>query len=341
MNFFQHNKESGLFDLDEHMAKLIQEGSPLEKLNSIIDWELFRPALLKILVYKFESKGGRPAYDPVFMFKIIFLQKYYGLSEESTEFQIKDRLSFMRFLGIDFASSFPDKNTFWVFKERLGENGMAELFNTFDTLLREKNIMGNKGKIVDASFVDVEKPRNSREENKQIKEGVTPESWDKKPNMKRQKDVDARWTKKNNETHVGYKNHVKVDNESKIIEKYTVTPANVHDSQEMSNLTEEKDLEMWADSAYVGPEIEKDLKEKSIENHIHERGARNKPLTETQKATNKKKSSVRVRVEHIFGWQTQRQADNIRSIGVKRAKFGIGFGNLIYNMFRYSFLVTK
>ncbi len=340
MRFHEHKKAKGFFDYQEHEDMLSEHGTSLDKLNEKIDWEVFRPGLLEHLAYKFDSvKGGRPAFDPVFMFKIIFLQKYFGLSEEDTEFQIKDRFSFMRFLDISPCCTFPDKNTFWTFKERLGEEGIRALFNRFDALLRSNNLIGNKGKMVDASFVDIPKPRNSRKENDEIKDGKIPEEWSE--NKKRQKDTDARWTKKNNETHVGYKNHAKVDQSSKLVEDYTVTPASVHDSQEMPNLTKEGDGSIWADSAYVGPKIEEDLKEKSIENKIHERGARNNPLTEEQKASNKIKSKIRVRVEHIFGWQTQRFADRIRTIGSPRAKFGIGLGNLMYNMSRYVLLSGK
>jgi len=339
MEFHSHKKEKGLFDYQSHEEMLAEQGCALDKLNQKINWEAFRPELIKLLNYKFDKvKGGRPALDPVFMFKIIFLQKYYGLSEENTEFQIKDRFSFMRFLDLSPSCTFPDKNTFWTFKERLGEEGIKSLFELFNTFLNEKGMIGKEGKMVDASFVDIPKPRNSREINNQIKSGEKPKEWKDKPNMKRQKDTDARWTKKNEETHVGYKNHTKVDQSSKFIEAYTVTAANVHDSQEMPNLTKPSDGTMWADSAYVGPVIEKDLEAKGIVNKIHERGARNNPLNDVQKANNKIKSKTRARVEHVFGWQTQRFAEYIRTIGIKRAKFGIGLGNLMYNISRYALL---
>ena len=189
---------------------------------------------------------------------------------------------------------------------------------------------------MDASFVDVPRQRNDRDENKQIKAGQEPDEWSE--SKRSQKDTDARWTKKNNETHYGYKNHVKVNAKSKVIESYEVTDASVHDSQVLEDLLdEETDGELYADSAYQSEATREDLKKKGVRNRIHERGYRNHPLSVDQKAKNRKKSHIRVRVEHIFGFQkTNMKADWIRTIGKRRAEQSIGLGNLIYNMFRFS-----
>ena len=159
--------------------------------------------------------------------------------------------------------------------------------------------------------------------------------------MVEQKDLNARWTKKNDETHYGYKNHVKADKDSKLIVKYEVSSAEVHDSRMLEKLVEKrKDKALYADSAYKGEEIESCLGSR-IENKICEKGYRNKPLTEEQKVLNKKKSSVRVRVEHIFGFMTNSMNGmSIRCIGIERAKFAIGMMNLVYNMSRYRYLVA-
>jgi IS5 family transposase len=322
------------------MKKCFQPISPayitsLDKLNDVIDWEMFRKPLEESLKYKFHEKGGRPAFDPILMFKIIVIQKYFCLSDEETEFQIKDRLSFMRFLNISMTCAFPDKNTIWVYRERLGEKGIRSMFDLFDKFLHDKGLIGNKGKMVDASFVNIPRPRNTKEENDQIKNGETPVDWNDNPNKVRQKDIDAEWTQKNCEKHMGYKNHAKVDVDKKFINDYTVTPASTHDSQEMPNLAKKGDKIMYADSAYIGQKILNDLKKKKIKPRIIERGARNRPLTDAQKKRNKVKSKTRVRVEHVFGWLTQRGADRIRTIGIRRARFSIGLGNMIYNMSRY------
>jgi len=270
------------------------------------------------------------------MFKILVLQKYFDLSEEQTEFQILDRFSFQRFLGLDVGDKVPDKNAIWAFKERLGEAGLRACFDLFDEVLRETGLLASKGKIVDASFVEVPRQRNTRQENAQIKQGEIPEEWTDQPDKLAQKDVDARWAKKNEERHYGYKNHVKCNAKTKLIENYAVTDASVHDSRPLIELLSKSDGRLHADSAYRSAKTDEELKERGIQNHIHEKGARNRPLTEKQKESNTKKSRVRARVEHIFGFLVYRmRANRIRTIGKQRAERGIGLGNLVYNFFRY------
>jgi IS5 family transposase len=137
----------------------------------------------------------------------------------------------------------------------------------------------------------------------------------------------------------GYKDHVKVDKKSKIITKQGVTSAEVHDSQELKNLVEEgKDKRIYADSGYVGEEVQACIPE-GVKNRIHEKGKRNKPLTKKQERENKAKSHIRVRVEHVFGTMTNTMKGiRIRSIGMSRACFNIGLMNLVYNLGRYVYL---
>lgn len=331
-------QDPGLFDYQNRMEKLSQTASPLEKLDGRIQWEMFRATLEKAVEREARGPGGRPRHDAVMMFKILVLQRYYNLSEEQTEYQINDRLSFQKFLGMTLADSVPDKNTIWDFKELLNEaGGVEKLFRCFEDHLREAGLVGSEGKIIDASFVDVPRQRNSQEENEVIKAGAVPVEFGKNPDRLSQKDMDARWTKKGEEVHYGYKNHVKADQKTKLIEDYSVTPASVHDSQAVGDLIEKGDGQLHADSAYRGAEIEEALAEKGIRSEIHERGYRNHPLTEEQKISNRQKSKIRVRVEHIFGQMTHAMRDGLkmRSIGIKRITGAVGFLNLVYNMARY------
>ena len=337
------DQQHTLFDGFWRAEELSKNPTALDKLNEKLEWELFRPILEEKLKYSDRASGGRRPFDPVLMLKILVLQKYHGLSDEQTEFQIKDRFSFQRFLGMGLSDDVPDEKTIWVFKERLGEDGVEALFAKFSEHLKDCGIMGNKGKIVDASFVDVPRQRNTREENQHIKEqGDAPEGWEDSLNKKRQKDIDARWTKKNDEKHFGYKNHVKVDNKSKLIESYAVTDASVHDSQALGNLLSADDETLYADSAYRSESIEEDLENLGIKSEIHEKGYRSRPLTEKQKNSNRRKSRIRARVEHVFGFQSNTMAsDFIQTIGIRRAKLGIGLGNLIYNLCRFTYLSVR
>ncbi len=197
--------------------------------------------------------------------------------------------------------------------------------------------MGREGKIIDASFVDVPRQRNSREENEEIKQGTVPESFQQNENRREQKDVAARWAKKGEEVHYGYKNHVKADRTTKLIEDYEVTDASVHDSQVVGDLVEIGDGIVHADSTYTGEAIETILEEHGVKGEICEKGYRNHPLTTAQKKRNRKKSKIRVRVEHIFGFMTNTMKDglNMRWIGMSRITAGIGLLNLVYNLARY------
>lgn len=319
------------------LSKLSNLGDPLERLKKGINFELFRSKLTESLLKEPKGVGGRPAYDYVLMFKILILQRYYNLSDDQTEYQISDRLSFMRFLDLSLSSTVPDSKTVWFFREQLAQKGAIEgLFDIFSQELERLNLVVHSGKIVDASFVEVPKQRNSREDNELIKSGQTPADWS--ANKLSQKEVDARWTKKNNIAYYGYKDHTKVDVKSKLITKYVVTDASVHDSVTFLDLIDEKDKyqELYADSAYVGEDIANTLtNDKKVSPLIIERAYKNKPLTETQKENNHIKAKTRCRVEHVFGFiQNSMNGCFIRSIGMIRAKANIGLINLVYNLFR-------
>jgi IS5 family transposase len=256
------------------------------------------------------------------------------------EFQLNDRLSFKRFTGLEFSHKVPDTNTIWTFKEKLKENDSErKLFDCFYQELEQQKLIVSEGKMVDASFHEAPRQRNSREENKEIKEGRIPAQWKEEKNKHqfRHKDTDARWTKKNNQTFYGYKNHVKADLASKLIDNYTVTDACVHDSQTLETLLDKKDKgqSLYGDSAYTGDDQETCISKAEMINKVHEKGYKNKPLTEEQKQSNRSKSKYRARVEHIFGFvQTSMKGTYIRTIGIARARVVIGLTNLAYNICR-------
>ena len=335
-------KQKGFFDEDDRLRKLSELGDSLEKLNKHINWEDFRRLLTKALRKEAKGPGGRPPYDYVMMFKLIILQKMYNISDDQTEYQINDRLSFQRFLGLKLYDTVPDAKTIWLFKEELKNVHILEkIFELFNKKLEQKGIITYSGSIVDASFVDAPKQRNTRGENKDIANGEIPKKWLLKKNTKKleQKDTDARWMTKNKVRHYGYKDHVKIDKKSKIITKYRVTNAAVHDSQEFKNLIDvKKDKMIYGDGAYVGKEIQKCIPEK-IKNRIHEKGFRNCPLTKTQKRNNTAKSRIRARVEHVFASIQQFGGKILRTIGIARAEIQIGLMNLTYNLTRYSYIM--
>jgi len=304
-----------------------------------VPWEAFRSALEAVLCRSKRKKGGRPPFDAVLMFKVLVLQALYNLSDDQTEYQIRDRLSFMRFLGLDLDQRIPDAKTIWLFRETLTHAQVVEtLFAQFETYLAEHGLQPRGGQLIDASLVPVPIQRNSRADNATIKAGECPSEWEEHPAKRRQKDTEARWTKKHGTSHYGYKNHVNVDKKHKLIRQYAVTDAAVHDSQVLTAvlLPAEAGRDIWADSAYRSEAIEAQLKTKRLRSKIHQKGARNTSLTAQQKTHNRARSRIRARVEHVFGHQVTAMGGKlIRTIGLVRARTKIGLKNLAYNFQRF------
>lgn len=348
-------KQKSLFGTEMQFEKLTKLGDPLMKINKEIDWEIFRE-LIEKAIRKDMTKGGRPPYGVVLMFKITMLQQWYGLSDMAAEYHINDSLSYMRFLGLEIGDKVPDGNTIWDFKESLKEKEVdRKLFDLFNKILEEKGIITHKGTIVDATFVTAPKRHTTTKDNERLKAGEELEDLPAKnaerqqkgeiknaANVEAQMDMDARWTKKGDESFFGYKDHVKCDSESKIIVDYSVTDASVHDSQELEKLIDKKDNDVKLDSGYVGEELLRRILAKfpDLKIHVCARAYRNKPLTDEEKAENKKISHVRARIEHIFGYMTRFMSGiTTRVHGIDRVKRDIAAKNLAYNLKRYVCLV--
>ena len=326
----------GIFDIQFRLDDLTKNGDPLVQLNEHVQWELFRPELEQIREKERESAAGRKAFDVVLMFKILVLQSLYNLSDDAVEYQVRDRLSFMRFLGLGLGDRVPDAKTIWLFREQLGEAKLVKrLFKKFDRYLREQGFKARKGQIVDASIVSVPIQRNNREENKQIKEGAIPEDWSE--TKRRQKDVHARWSARSHKHAYGYKNHISIDARHKLIRDYAVTDAGVHDSQVFSELLDEHNTsrDVWADSAYRSERNTHELAQRKYREHLQRKGYRNKKLTDWEKQGNRTRSRIRCRIEHVFGIQAQIGGTMLlRTIGKARAEIKIGLRNLAYNIHR-------
>jgi len=340
------NKARGLFEDQFRQEKITNMNDPLEQLNHFIRWEDFRPVIDKAFAVTDPSLGGRPPFDRVMLFKVLVLQRMYNLSDDNTEYQILDRHSFCKFLGIDSYAQVPDSKTIWHYREQLKKHEIIhEIFSLFTEKLQNASLMLKDGAIIDASIVQVPRQRNTREENKQVRDGEIPEEWKDKPNKLEQKDLDADWVKKNGKTFYGYKNHIKIDNGSKLITFYAITPASVNDGAMLEDLLDENEAgqPLYADSAYSGKNCANVIKSAKMENHTHEKAYRYKKLSQEQKEQNTVKSKTRARVEHVFGyqWMNLNAAQLIRYIGLDRCAMAIALRNIIYNFFRAIFIVKQ
>jgi transposase, IS5 family len=331
----------GFFDTEKRLAALSAKGDPLEAIDRLVPWENFRADIEAVVLTpdeKRKSSAGRKPIDAIVMFRMLVLQALNNLSDEQAEYQVRDRYSFTRFLRLGIEDSIPDATTLWLFREKLANAGLIEkLFERFDLHLAAKGYIARGGQIVDATIVPVPKQRNSRDDNDSVKAGETPAEWRKKPAKLRQKDRDARWTKKHDRSFFGYKNHVNADAKHKLIRRYEVTDAAVHDSQALDALLSKNNTssDVFADSAYRSAEIEAKLKARGFRSRIHRRARRNHPLSDGQLRANRAKSSIRARIEHVFGAQQNSVGGRmVRTIGIVRARAKIGLQNLAYNMRR-------
>lgn len=290
------------------------------------------------------------------MFKIVMLMSWYNLSYNQAEYQCNNRLDFMRFLGLECGEKIPDENAIWDFKEAIKSHNLEKyLFDLFNEMLVNSGYKLDSGTIIDASFYEVPKRRAISES--EIKECDKPfaneainatyeETEDnilvhandaKTAHILSQIDFEARWTKKNDQSYFGYKDHAAVDKDTKFITGYAVTSAEVHDSQIFLEFISNSTSGVWADSAYMSKDMLIKLREinPDISINICHRAYRNKPLTDEQKAENTFIAKVRARVEHVFGFMTNSMCGmHLNCIGIERARRDIGLRNLGYNIKR-------
>jgi len=348
--------QSGFFDLEERLAGLSKKGDDLERLSSVVEFELFRPELERAVPRADRSKGGRPPFDHVLMFKVLILQTQNNLSDERTEFFLRDRLTWIRFLGLGLGDPVPDANTIWTFREQLTKAGAIErLFALFDQALREAGYLAMSGQLVDATIVSAPKQRNTKAEKQDLREGRIPEAWRAKPAKLRQKDRDARWTVKYTKAKpledgrqqvdlaiptFGYRNHVGADRRHRLIRRWLVTDAAAHEGSRLVDLLDRTNTagKVWADSGYRSRRNEALLRERMLMSRIHRKKPPRRPMPARTARANARKSAVRAHVEHIFAEQKARMGLFVRTIGLARATVKIGLANLVYNMRRLLWL---
>jgi IS5 family transposase len=356
--------QPGFFDVEERLRELSAKGDELERLSRIVDFELFRPDLALAVPRSDGSKGGRPPFDHVLMFKVLILQAAHGLSDERTEYLIKDRLSFMRFLGLRLSGAVPDANTIWTFREALtraslgGKPAIEALFLRYERALTEAGYLAMGGQIVDASIIAAPRQRNTDGEKDDIKAGRVPEDWKAKPAKLAQKDRDARWTVKWSKARrsdtgakrvdlaipaFGYKNHISIDRRHGLIRGWAVTDAARHDGALLRDVVSRENLasNVWADTAYRSQANEAWLAAQGLRSQIHRKKPKGKPMPVRTAKANARKSKVRSAVEHVFAVEKGAMAVFVRTIGIARAKVKIGLANLVYNMKRLDWLIRR
>ncbi len=332
-------------------AELSKKGDPLERLSRTVNFELFRPELERAVPRSDRAKGGRPPFDHVVMFKVLVIQTLYTLSDEQTEFQVKDQLSFQRFLRFGLGDTVPDANTIWTFREALTRAKAVEgLFRRFDEALQDAGYLAMSGQIIDASIVAAPRQKLTDEEKAALKDGKVPKDWQDKPAKLAQKDRDARWTlkrgrKKQKPTDqafeiavpiFGYKNHISTDARHGFIRRWCVGHAAEHDTRRFRELLDRSNTatSVWADTAYRSGKNEHHLERQGFVSKIHFRCSPGKPLSPERAKANAARGRIRAGVERVFAVQKDQMGLFVRTIGLDRAKTKIGLANLTFNFKR-------
>jgi IS5 family transposase len=348
-------KQPGFFDATERLRALSAAGDPLERLRAVVDFELFRADIEAALERSDRSRGGRPPYDAVLMFRVLVLQTLYTLSDDQTEYQLRDRLSFMRFAGLALHDSVPDAKTIWLFREQLTRAGvLGRLFERFERLLHERGYLAMGGQIVDATVVQARRPRLTKDEKVTVRGGGTPSGWSTA--RTRQIDRDGRWTIRRGKKApppegaprqavgeiavpvFGYKNHIGIDRTHGFIRRFTVTHSARHDGSQLGALLDPANTasDVWPDTAYRGQANLALLAKRGLVAQFQRPKPRGKPMPAPVARGNATRARVRSRVEHVFAATKVRMRLVVRTIGLARATTKITLANLAYNLTRFA-----
>ena len=272
--------------------------------------------------------------------RVLVIQQLYNLSDEQMEFQLLDRLSFQRFMGLRQSSQAPDRTTIWTFRERLIKAGAAErIFEAMNRQLDRHGYIARGGQMIDASIVPVPKQTLRRDEKEIVQQDAMPVQWS--PSKRRQKDVQARWTKKHGKSYFGYKLSSSVDRRHKLIRRVLVSTASENDTLHFEGVLDcgNTSRDVYADKGYVDREREQRLRAQGWRLHIERKGHAGKPISDCQQRRNRRIAKTRARVEHVFASLEQLGGKVLRSIGLARAALHLNWKAATYNLRRLYILM--
>lgn len=270
-----------LFADQEREAKLNKLGDALQVLEQHVDFKALAAEVDRAAPRPSRERGGRPPFPTELMVRVLLIQQLFNLSDEQMEFQLLDRLSYQRFVGLRSSSQIPDRTTIWTFKERLIAAGASEsIFDAVNRQLAKHGFIARGGQMIDASFVQVPRQSMDKEEKAIVAQDAMPADW--KPAKRRQKDTDARWTKKHGKSYFGYKLSANADKRYKLIRKIKITTASEHDTLHFEAVIDPANTsrDVYADKGYVDGGREARLRGQGWRTHIQRKGHKGKPLSE-------------------------------------------------------------
>jgi IS5 family transposase len=267
----------------------------LAKIDSVVNWQAL-VNIVQVIDKSNTDKGGRKPLPFDWKVKMLFLQYAFNLGDEELEDQLIDRLSFQKFVGINFDQEIPDFTTIWYFKEALIRHKLMDrIFSSINYQLELNGLILKKGTIADAIIIESDNKPLSKQKRKEL---------ESKPSV--QIDTEAKSTEKNGKKYFGYKGHIGVDVESKLIRKRKFTPASVHDSQAFEDVLSGDEKSIWADKAYPTDQHKRIARTVGIFYGILDKKKKGKELSGRQQKRNKQKSSVRAAVEHPFAFMRKK-----------------------------------
>ena len=312
-----------LFAAEEREAKMDHLGDVLQVMEQHVDFKALAAEVDCVALRPVSLQGGRPPFPTETMVRILVVKRLCNLSDEPMKYPLLNRMSYQRFCGLANAASIPDRTTIWTFENRIGEAGAKALFDGVERQLLKQGYVARGDQIIDATLVPAPKQHFTKEDKEQIKQEAMPADW--KPAKRRQKDLDATWTRKHGKSHYGYKLSINMDKRYKVIRKLETDTASTHDSRHFDTVLDPANTnrDVFADKGYPSAEREAKLKTAGYRNYIQRMGHRNQPLSECQERRNLRIAKTRARVEHVFGAIEQMGGKLIRTIGQARANFAM------------------
>ena len=303
----------------------------LAKIDAVVNWQAF-VNIVQVIDKSNTDKGGRKPLPFEWKVKMLFLQYAFNLGDEELEDQLIDRLSFQKFVGINFDQEIPDFTTLWYFKEALIQHKLMDrIFSSIHHQLELNGLILKKGTIADATIIESDNKPLSRQKREEL---------ESKPSV--QIDIEAQSTEKSGKKFFGYKGHIGVDVESKLIRKRKFTPANVHDSQAFEEVLSGDEKSIWGDKAYPNDKHKHIARTLGIFYGILDKKKRGKELSGKQQKRNKQKSSVRAAVEHPFAFMRKKLKMGLAT-AKNRARNALRFDMncILYNVLRADWLLKK
>ena len=327
--------KTSLFADQEREAKLNKLGDTLRVMEQHVDFAALAAEVDRDAPRPSRERGGRPPFPTELMVRVLLIQQLFNLSDEQMEFQLLDRLSFQRFVGLRASSQIPDRTTIWTFKERLIQARASEsIFEAVNKQLSRHGYIARGGQMIDASIVQAPEQSLSKDEKALVGEGAMPITWT--PAKRRQKDTDARWTKKHGKSYFGYKVSANADKRYKLVRKIKVSTASEHDTLHFEDVLDPNNI--LADKGYVDGAREERLSKQGWRMHIQRKGTKDKPISETQERRSRRIAKTRARVEHVLAVLAQLGGKAVRSIGLPRATLQLNWKVAAYNLQRLVYL---